>query len=175
MKTLSILAVCAVVLVSAGCSSISVNHDYDPQVNFSQYRTFSWLPIPAKATTNQLVVGRIKDAVTRQLEAKGILLVSQNANFLIAMHGTTQEKLDIQDWGYSSPRAAYWGQRDISVQQYTEGTLIVDFIDAQSKQMFWRGVAKGAVDPGASPEKRSKRINEGVAKLLEKYPPVPST
>ncbi len=175
MKTLSILAACAVVLVSAGCSSVSVNHDYDPQVNFSQYRTFSRLPIPAKATTNQLVVRRIKDAMTRQLEAKGILLVSQNANFLIAMHGTTQEKLDIQDWGYSSPRAAYWGQRDISVQQYTEGTLIVDFIDAQSKQMFWRGVAKGAVDPGASPEKRSKRINEGVAKLLEKYPPVPST
>lgn len=175
MKTLSILAVCVVVLVGVGCSSVSVNHDYDPQVNFSQYKTFSWLPIPAKATTNQLVVRRIKDAMTRQLEAKGILLVSQNSNFLIAMHGTTQEKLDIQDWGYSSPRAAYWGQRDISVQQYTEGTLIVDFIDAQSKQMFWRGVAKGAVDPGASPEKRSKRIDEGVSKLLEKFPPVPST
>ena len=100
MKTLSIFAVCAVMLVGAGCSSVSVNHDYDPQVNFSQYKTFSWLPIPAKATTNPLVVRRIKDAMTRQLEAKGILLVSQNANFLIAMHGTTQEKLDIQDWGY---------------------------------------------------------------------------
>ncbi len=175
MNTLTILAACAIMLVGAGCSSVSVNHDYDPQVNFSQYKTFSWLPIPAKATTNQLVVRRIKDAMTRQLEAKGILLVSQNANFLIAMHGTTQEKLDIQDWGYSSPRAAYWGQRDISVQQYTEGTLIVDFIDAQSKQMFWRGVAKGAVDPGASPEKRSKMITEGVAKLLEIFPPLPST
>ena len=175
MKTLSILAACAVVLVSAGCSSVSVNHDYDPQVNFSQYKTFSWLPIPAKATTNQLVVRRIKDAMTRQLEAKGILLVSQNANFLIAMHGATKEKLEIQDWGYSSRRAAYWGQRDVSVQQYTEGTLIVDFVDAQSKQMFWRGVATGAVDPNATPEKREKRMNEGVAKLLEKFPPVPST
>ena len=121
------------------------------------------------------MVGRIKDAVTRQLEAKGILLVSQNANFLIAMHGTTQEKLDIQDWGYSSPSAAYWGQRDISVQQYTEGTLIVDFVDANSKQMFWRGVATGAVDPNATPKKREKRIKEGVAKLLEKFPPVPSS
>ena len=133
MKTLSILAVCAVVLVNAGCSSVSVNHDYDPQVNFSQYKTFSFLPFPTKIDVNQLVVRRITDAMARELEAKGLRQVSQNPNFLIAMHGATQEKLDVQDWGYSSMRGAYWGQRDISVHQYTEGTLIVDFIDAQSK------------------------------------------
>jgi len=47
---------------------------------------------------NQLVARRIRDAVTGELEAKGLRL-SSNPDFLIAMHGTTKEKLDIQDWG----------------------------------------------------------------------------
>ncbi len=174
MKTsVLFLTLCAVVL-ALSCSSINVSHDYDPQANFNNLKTFSWLSFPKKADVNQLVVRRIRDAVTAELEAKG-LRISSNPDFLIAMHGATKEKLDIQDWGYSTPRAAYWGQRDISVQQYTEGTLILDFVDAKSKQMIWRGVASGAVDPGATPEQRTKRINDGVAKLLAKFPPVPGT
>lgn len=168
-STVLVLTLCVVVL-ALSCSSISVSHDYDPQVNFTNLKTFSWLSFPKKAEVNQLVVRRIRDAVTGELEAKGLRL-SSNPDFLIAMHGATKEKLDIQDWGYSSPRAAYWGHRDISVQQYTEGTLILDFVDAKSKEMIWRGVASGAVDPGASPEQRTKRINEAVAKLLAKFPP----
>ncbi len=167
--TVLVLTLCVVVL-ALSCSSISVSHDYDPQVNFTNLKTFSWLSFPKKAEVNQLVVRRIRDAVTGELEAKGLRL-SSNPDFLIAMHGATQEKLDITDWGYTSRRAAYWGHRDISVQQYTEGTLILDFVDAKSKEMIWRGVASGAVDPGASPEQRTKRINEAVAKLLAKFPP----
>jgi len=132
------------------------------------------LPFPKKANVNQLVVKRIRDAVTGKLEDKG-LRISSNPDFLIAMHGATREKLDVQDWGYSSPRAAYWGRRDITVQQYTQGTLILDFVDAKSKEMIWREVASGAVDPDASAEQRTKRINEAVAKLLAQFPPVPSS
>ena len=167
--TVLVLTLCVVVL-ALSCSSISVSHDYDPQVNFTNLKAFSGLSFPKKAEVNQLVVRRIRDAVTGELEAKGLRL-SSNPDFLIAMHGAAREKLDIQDWGYSSPRAAYWGHRDISVQQYTEGTLILDFVDAKSKEMIWRGVASGAVDPGASPEQRTKRINEAVAKLLAKFTP----
>ncbi len=172
-RTVLFLTLCATVLAQS-CSSINVSHDYDPQANFNNLKTFSWLSFPKKAEVNQLVVRRIRDAVTGGLEAKGLRL-SSNPDFMIAMHGATKEKLDIQDWGYASPRAAYWGRRDISVQQYTEGTLILDFVDAKSKEMLWRGVASGAVDPGATPEQRTKRINEAVAKLLAKFPPVPST
>ncbi len=174
MKSTVFFLTLGATVLALSCSSINVSHDYDPQANFNNLKTFSWLSFPKKAKVNQLVVKRIQDAVTGELEAKGLRL-SSNPDFMIAMHGATKEKLDIQDWGYSSPRAAYWGQRDITVQQYTEGTLILDFVDAKSKEIIWRGVASGAVDPGASPEKRTKRINEGVAKLLAKFPPVPST
>ena len=46
--TVFFLTVCATVLAQS-CSSINVSHDYDPQVNFNNLRTFSWLSFPKNA------------------------------------------------------------------------------------------------------------------------------
>ena len=155
------------IIFAAGCSTISVTHDYDPQADFSSLRTFAWIPFPKNVTVNDIVVKRVQDAVTRGLEAKGLQKNPQNPDCLIAMHGATQEKLEITDWGYTTGRyGRHWGGRNVSVQQYTEGTLLLDFVDAKSKSLLWRGVAKGTIDPTATPEKRTERINEAVANDL---------
>ncbi len=174
MKTLTFIYCLCLTAIFVGCSPISVSHDYDPQTNFSNLKTFSWLPFPEKTVFNQLVVERIKKAVTAELSFKGLSQNSQRPDFLIAMYGATKEKLDINDWGYNDgPRALGWGERNIDVRQYTEGTIILDFIDPKSRNLIWRGEAKAAIDPNASPDKRRKRINEGVAKLLASFPPAP--
>ncbi len=159
------LILLCLIIFAAGCSSISVTHDYDPQADFSSLRTFAWLPFPKTVKVNDLAVKRVQDAVTRELEAKGLQKNTQNSDFLIAMHGTTQKKVDITDWGYL-------GDRDVNVRHYTEGTLVLDFVDAKSENLLWRGEAKGAIDPTASPQERTERINEAAAKLLAKFPPV---
>jgi len=173
MKIRNVLTVSVLLLVGVGCSPISVSHDYDPQTNFSSLKTFAWVAFPQNVEINQLTVRRIKSAVTNELLAKGLQESSSNPDILIAMHGTTQEKLEITDWGYSAGAyyGGYWGGRNIDVNQYTEGTLILDFIDSKSKSLVWRGVAKGAVDPSLTPEQRTKRINEGAAKLVAQFPP----
>jgi hypothetical protein len=51
------------------------------------------------------------------------------------------------------------------------GTLIVDLIDAQKKEMVWRGTATKTLDPSASPEEKQAHLNEAVQKMLENYPP----
>lgn len=172
MKTTLLFLTLYLTMLVLSCSPVTVSHDYDPQTNFNKLKTFTWMRIPRKANVNQLMVKRIKDAVTRELVAKGLTENSISPDFLIAMHGTSKEKWEIQDWGYSRHRALYWGDRDISVRQYNEGTLILDFIDAKTKQLIWRGIAKGAVDPEATPKERTKRINDGIAELLEQFPPV---
>jgi hypothetical protein len=35
--------------------------------------------------------------------------------------------------------------RSVDVNQYTEGTLIVDMVEAASKQLVWRGTATGTI------------------------------
>ena len=55
----------------------------------------------------------------------------------------------------------------------TEGTLVLDFLEAKSKALVWQGIASGAVKPGISPEQQQQRINEIVAQLLAQFPPKP--
>ena len=157
---------------AAGCATVSVNYDYDPDVNFTNLKTFNWLPAPKLNEKHGLVLNRVKTAVKRELESKGIVMVSDNPDFLIAIHGERQSKVSITDWGYSPGRyGRYWGGGGIDVYQYEEGTLILDFVDADIKELIWRGTAIGIVDPDLSPEQRTENINNAVAKILEKFPP----
>jgi hypothetical protein len=47
----------------------------------------------------------------------------------------------------------------------------LDFVDAKTKKLLWRGLGKVQVDDAKTPEKRQKLINEAVEKILKKFPP----
>jgi len=172
-----VLLFCAI-LLAAGCSSVSVSHDFDSQTDFSNLRTYRWLAAPESTSdnvqkelqTNSLIESRVKSAVNRQLAAKGIRETTQDPDFLIAFHTGVQDKTDIQSWGYGY---GYWGMRGggVSTIHYQEGTLILDFIDPKSKNLIWRGVGKKVVSQRTTPEKSEKEINQAVEKILKKYPP----
>lgn len=172
MKRLNQCIVFSLAILLIGCSTISVNHDYDPDYNFTRLKTYDILPVPAKAARNELVVKRVVSAIKRNLDAKGIKRDSHKPDFLVAIHGGRQTKVNVVDWGYAYGRyGRHWGPRMVDVYEYQEGTLIIDFVDARTKELFWRGAATGVIDPYASPEERGKIINEAVTKVLDKFPP----
>jgi hypothetical protein len=157
------------------CSPVSVKHDYDRQANFSTMETFDWMPKPAKvrAMTRPLMDKRIKNAVNGQLVSKG-LKQSKNPDFLIVYHTGVQDKIDVQTWGYTyAGRGRYWGRgvTNVDVQRYKQGTLVLDFIDAKSKELIWRGIATGALPNNPNLENIENNINDVVEKVLEKFPP----
>jgi hypothetical protein len=43
--------------------------------------------------------------------------------------------------------------------------------DSAAKTLVWRGLASKQIDTKASPEKRQKNLDKGMAKLLKTYPP----
>ncbi len=169
-----------VVLLAAGCSSVSVSHDFDPKVDFASLRTYGWIAAPQSASSDSiqrelasdsLVEGRVKQAVNQQLALKGLRETTQNPDFLVAFHTGVQDKTDIQSWGYGY---GYWGMGGggISTINYQEGTLILDFVDPKTNNLIWRGVGKEVVGQGGmSPEKRQERIDNAVEQILKKYPP----
>lgn len=55
--------------------------------------------------------------------------------------------------------------------KYEEGILIIDFVDAKTKKMFWRGTAKANVENVDTPEKSWTIIKAAVNEILKKYPP----
>jgi hypothetical protein len=56
---------------------------------------------------------------------------------------------------------------------YQEGTLVLDFIDAESKKLIWRGTAKAYLEKEQTPEELDKIVNEAVEKILMNFPPSP--
>ena len=93
-----------------------------------------------------------------------------DADMLVAYHASGKETVDTnpQDYGYAYGR---WAYSDVSVQSYRQGTLMIDLIDAGTKELVWRGWATGTVQENLSADEWNKRIQDAVTKIMEQYPP----
>jgi len=169
-------------LAIAGCGpSISVTHDYDKEADFTKLKTFSWMAVPATiagdvktaAEKNTLLDKRIKFAINAELAAKGYEMNEANPDFVMIYHVGVDDKVNVTDWGYGyGGWGGYgYGGRNVSVYEYTQGTLILDIINPANKQLMWRGQAQGTVDEDASPEDREAKLGVAAQKLLGNFPP----
>ncbi|RZK53164.1 MAG: DUF4136 domain-containing protein, partial [Pedobacter sp.] len=61
----------------------------------------------------------------------------------------------------------FWGGPNY-INQYSEGTFIIDFLDPAKKILFWHG--RGAGFNLDSFSKREERMQEGVKEILAQYP-----
>ena len=172
----AIKAICVLICIGliAGCASIyGIKYDYDPQTDFSKYKTYDWMAVPVKANMNEFVVERVKNAVDAELGAKGLKRDSQHPDFLIAEHLMKKDTVEINEWGYDY--GPYWDEwrtdHEISSSSYEEGMLILDFVDAGTKKLLWRGSAKSDIQWVDTPQKSESLINKAVQKILQKYPP----
>jgi hypothetical protein len=180
MRAINVFLVLIFIGFAVSCASIyGVQHDYDKQVDFANLKTYDWMQVPEKAGIDSLSVQRVKNAVNAELKAKGLMMTSDNPDFLIAEHLGKKDKVQVTDWGYGyGPHGGYWGgywgPGGVSTYEYEEGSLILDFVDAKAKKMIWRGVAKAEINSANTPEKKEKLINEAVNEILKNFPPVPS-
>jgi hypothetical protein len=159
----------------AGCSTISVNQDYDPAYDFSKLKTFGFIPITEEAGIDQLNATRLGDAIKANLTAKGYTL-SEQADFGIALFFTKDTKTNIQStgygYGYGYGYRGYGGMGGSTyVTQYEEGTLVIDFVDMAKQELIWRGVGTGALSDSPSVEERTANINNAVTQILAQFPP----
>ena len=166
MRVVNILGLLLGLLVGSAAAQ-SVQSDFDRTFQFSNLKTFSFAVQRRGATdplsTDSLNDGRIKTGLESQLIANGFRMETEKADFVIAYYVTTKNKLSVQDFGYGPPR--WFGGRDIRVNQDTEGTLMVDFIDARTNQVVWRGRAIGTLDMKGV----DKKISKSTEKLVKQF------
>jgi hypothetical protein len=153
------------------CSTLSTNADYDPSTDFSRYKT--WDLKDDGSINNPLLAKRIETAVGGELAKKGMTRNTSNPDLWVAVHGRLSKQTQIHTydsgWGYGWRWGG--GMTTSTVSEVPVGTLIVDLVDANRKELVWRGTASDTLDPEASPEKKEKNLQEAMAKLLEKFPP----
>ena len=176
-----------------GCATtapVEVSTDFDQNVNFSQYRTFKWFqdkPSANRDSTykyNTFIDQRIRNAVETQLTRKGMTKTDGNADVLIAYDVKVITRQEARpDYTYAPGFGygyGYWYGyrynygydrfygRPMLIDQYKDGTVIIDLVDAKDNQLIWRGWGQMEVDEAniSAPE-----INKIVTNILEKYPP----
>jgi hypothetical protein len=175
------LMAAGLLVVAFGCgTSIQTNYDYDVNANFEQYGTYNWIPrqkAPAgnasrAIESNDLLDKRIKTNVDAVLQEKGMALDTNNPDMLVNYYVGVQDKVQVADYGYRYSDYYWgWGGREIDVYNYEEGTLMLDFIDAATQKLVWRGAGAVAVDPNMNPQKQDELVRKVVGKILSKYPP----
>ncbi len=171
MKSIRLLIISSLMVVAFGCSVVSVQYDYDTKADFASLKTFYFMPVPEKANINSLNVKRIQDAVSAQLATKGCRMSDDNPDFLIAMHLTKKDKTDVQFTDHRLSLGSYVNTPQLQTYQYVEGTFVLDFVGTQSKALIWRGVARGEMSEDLSREKRIKKIDVVIQKVLSNFPP----
>ena len=155
------------------CSSIDVAVDYDTQANFDNYKTYAFFkPGIDKAKISDLDKKRILRAIDNELAMKG-MMKSDNPDVLISIMTETKERVNIyqNNFGFAWGWGWGWGgPAGVTTSTTTEGTLFIDIIDAKQRELVWQGLGTGALTQRM--QKKQEKINEIVAEILAKYPPM---
>jgi hypothetical protein len=176
------LTLCTII---AGCESISGRSDADPSIDFSKYRTYSWVspsPLIGKPPeVSPLAEVRVESAVTNELNRKGYRFVegAQQADFVVAFTIGARDKLNVT----STPFAGGWGPGpmwggpyygDINVRQSIEGRLSIDLFDTKLRRPVWTGYATKSIT--SSDERNLGELaNKAVAAIFEDLPSADGT
>ncbi|WP_164021657.1 DUF4136 domain-containing protein [Pyxidicoccus trucidator] len=183
------LAVPLLLLLLAACSGIETNTHYDPASvgKLDGYKTYAWLPAPEGADPriyNDVTEAQVKKVVDAQLASRGYRKVDENPDFKFGWHGSIDQKMDVDTvnsyygYGWGSWYAPYGPGMSVGatfpqtyVDEYEEGTLILDVVDAGTNKLVWRGTAQAALEDNPSPQRREERLGEAVKDVLEQFPP----
>ena len=159
IRRLYLLGLLVATLANAG---VSVEHA--SQVDFSQYRTFSF----SESTAADPQVRKwMQEAITRELRAKGLQMLAEGGDLLVEARLEVRERqrLEVDILGEGSIPSGDTTKvtpgenaRDVGM-----GTLVVEM-------MVWQGVA-GAVTRTETGKSSQKRLDKAVTRLLKKYPP----
>ncbi len=185
----------ATVLLLAACASgpPKPTVDYKPDYDFTQVTKVAFYARSGQVSgdnpmqLSDIQKGRVNEALSYALRNKGMDIIDdpKEADLLVSWHLVTQHKTDVRTYqtpsygGYYGPYNRYsryscWScmptQTEVSVQNYTEGTFIVDMIDPGLQKSVWRGVTesrlKGKVETDQS------KFNEAATVIFASFPPL---
>jgi hypothetical protein len=187
-KFVVILLVLAFPVVAAAQTRV----DLDRQKDFSQYKTFALEVEPAIRVDgvvdehNTLAEKRLRQAVTRELQARGLEATDVAADLTVRVSSRESERTVVMDpgwraaypypyWGGSRRWAfrggpGYWGPwgpyaGDSWPHRYLEESVTIDMIEGGTGELVYRAEVTGEI--GNDRDKQAIKI---VEKAFKKFP-----
>jgi Domain of unknown function (DUF4136) len=149
-------------------------NDFDPNVDFSQFKTFAfiggidieksgWLDEPEMHE-------RFKNFISGALETRGLAEVPLDQKHSLAVRfwvaRRQKQEVTVVDYGPTMAwggYAPYWGgawgysYEEYVVHNYIHGTMVVDLIDPATKELVWRTFVRQKIEDRAKAYVEAKK------------------
>lgn len=179
MRVLTLMT--GVAMLAASCSTMpKVQTQAKAGAEYSIYRTFALLPLPATGPANDpglmlRIAEPARQAVIEALTAKGLAQADRDkADIAVNLRGQSMPKVEVTDWGYHSVLVyGRWGgyrgvvgYRDVELRSVQERTLSVEVFDNRTKEVVWVGWCKTEREGKIKVEK----LQEAIRRILAEFP-----
>jgi hypothetical protein len=183
--TIAALGLAAALGACSSSSPITSNYDYNPQVDFTSYRTYAFIsdnPMSISQTqsaVSPLLQGRLMESIRIAMNAKGYSEVGdvESADMAIAFTVGSRDQVKVDSYpssfqtGYAR-RGYYYGYNygnETRVRQYTEGQLAVDVFDVATHTPAFHGIASKKISE-ADRKDQQPALNAVTAEALSGFP-----
>ncbi len=182
MRLISILAV---LLLAAGCATRTyVVTDYDAGYKFAELRTFDLVSMEREnVLISPFTYQHLDRVLDEHLSRRYLRVVDEDVmpDFLVTYHIVVEDKLDTRrynaGYGFAYRRNYFWPYHGVHYvhsgpEVYTQGSLIVDIVDAETGAPLWRGVSERRLRDRMTPQQQRELLGASLLEVLAKFPPV---
>jgi hypothetical protein len=146
LRLIRLATLVIVALTLTDCVPMRVNSFLERGSDFTRYRTYTWAPDDELVTgdprldNNPFFLERLQADVDAQLAARGFEKITAGTpELLLHYHVRIDQQLDANN---ADQKYGYYDNCEPYV--YDAGTILLDFVDARTRKLVWRGWASRA-------------------------------
>jgi len=172
------LLIIGLAATAAGCMTLMpVGSHVARGVDFVRYGTYAWGPADAlpvsdeRLRENPYFVDDVHGAIDTQLNRRGLVRADGvRADLLVHYHAAVTGRVEVasQPGPYRECVAADCRP---AVTTYDAGTLVIDIVDASTRELVWRGWAEHRLeDMLDDPALVRHRVQDAVQRIFKTFP-----
>ncbi len=178
MKLTDLIITVGLIALLSSCSSLNISTDYDPTQDFSKYKTYRWARIKERdpndiLSKNIMLRKKVQAAVNKVLKEKEFTKLDRGKpDFIVFIHAGVQQRMNVYYHG-GYHYGGWWGPYGgyTTVSRYKQGTLVIDIVDTEEKELSWRGIASDVVQSYSDAEALQEELDYVISIMLEDFPP----
>jgi hypothetical protein len=178
MKRIALLVALLLGFTVGHSAAQEVTYNFDRDTDFSKFISYKWVDIKSVQQVDYITTRQIAFVIDAELARKGLLKTDSDYADLYIGYQTALSRQTLwmayhDGWGYGPGWGG--GLATIADASIYAGQLDLDMYAAREKKLVWRGAVSNAFDLNLDLDRSETKIQKSVEKLLQNYPPKPSS
>lgn len=154
---------------------LNVSIDVEQDADFSDYNSYFWVTDFGNGenvwiTVNRIQGEMIKDAVEYEMDVLGMEWKPENPDLLVNFH-IFDEKYDENFYVGSAPYEYRYMDKQAIMEDITDGTIVISFIDTNTGKSIWEGYATIGVNENEPLREQQADIRQATSAIMDRFNP----